>query len=172
MSKLPIKIEQFHKTIKNINFILLKKRFLTYSIIFILFALGLFFIIYMPYTATISKINIVDKSLYQLESSLKELQNLQKEVDKREENLNNILNSFKRQGILYSTKNRVISFNPGYIQFSEFLTLLNAIEETGFLKILSLQITNLNGDEKNIVSPNKYIYLKKLVIYSTSKVIK
>ncbi len=172
MDKIKERTFKIHKYIKNLNFILLKRKFISYSAITLLFLLAIFFFVYLPYINKTLDINVMDSSLYQLEKNISTLHNLQEEMTQRKDTLNNILKDFKNNSITYSKDNNVISFNPGYIRYTEFMRLLNSIENTSFIKILSLSISNLTGQEKNILSPNKYIYLKKLIINYNSKVIK
>ena len=172
MDKIKERTFKIHTYIKNVNFILLKRKFLSYSIIILLFLLAIFFFVYLPYINKIADIDAMDSSLYQLEKNISTLHNLQEEMSRRKDTLSNILKGFENNSITYSKDNNVISFNPGYIRYTEFMRLLNLIENTGFIKILNLSISNLTGQERNIISPNKYIYLKKLIINYNSKVIK
>jgi hypothetical protein len=159
-----------HEKIKYINFILLKRKLVTYFVMAILFSLAIFFFVYLNYSYRLSQIKVIDSSLYRLQSNINELRTLEKEMNEREGILVKILNEFKKNSINYFEKDNVISFSTGYLKYDTFVGLISAIENTGFLKILDLEITNLNGNEKNIIDPNKYIYLKKLVIYSSMKV--
>ena len=158
-----------HEKIKYLNFILLKRKIVTYFVMVALFSLAIFFFVYLNYNTRLSQIKVVDSSLYRLQSNISELKTLQKEMNEREEVLTKILDEFKKNSINHFEKGNVISFSTGYLRYNTFVGLISAIEKTGFLKILSLEITNLNGNEKNIIDPNKYIYLKKLVIYSNMK---
>lgn len=169
MSKIKDGIVKSHKLIKYLNFLLLKRKLLSYTSIAIIFLLLLFFFVYLPYTNTVSKIKVMDNLLYRLEGNLNQLHLLKEKMKKRNGILNSILNDFKANSIEYSSKDNVISFNPGYLKFDKFIELLESIQKTGFIQILRLKINNLTGNEKNIIAPNKYIYLEELVIYSTTK---
>jgi hypothetical protein len=170
MEKIRDALFAVHGKIKNINFILLKRKLITYFVMLTLFALAVMSFIYLNYNVELSRIKVVDSSLYRLQSNINELRSLQKEMNEREGILEKLLNEFKKDSINYFKKDNIISFTPGYLKYDTFIGLIAAIEKTGFLKILNLEITNLNGNEKNIIEPNKYIYLKKLVIYSNAKV--
>jgi hypothetical protein len=170
MEKIRETLFNIHNKIKELNFILQKRKLVTYFTMGVLFCLAIFFFVYLNYSMKLSQIKVVDSSLYRLQSNINELMSLEKEMNERESVLKKLLDEFKKNSINHFEKGNMISFSPGYLKYDTFMGLISAIEKTGFLKILDLEITNLNGNEKNIIDPNKYIYLKKLVIYSNAKV--